>query len=314
MKKERQTLNNPDFSCISAELKTKIDIAVKRLQSFEPYEGYWIAFSGGKDSQAIYHLAEMAHVRFDAHYAVTTVDPPPLVQFIHKHYPYVIFERHLDPKGNQYSMRSLILKTKTLPDRVKRFCCRYLKESIGDGSITVTGVRWEESANRRKKHGAVDIHTTTKKYLDQVNDIEGATIGPGAESIIMNDDNDASRRLVEQCYRTRKTILNPIVDWTEQDVWDFLNKVVKVPHCELYDRGWTRIGCIGCPMASIEQRERGFREFPTYEKMYKRCIEELWEDKALTRFGVDDYPKEEAIKIIWDWWLYGTDYPAKKKP
>ena len=35
-------------------------------------KGYYLAFSGGKDSQALYHLAKMADVKFEPHYAVTT--------------------------------------------------------------------------------------------------------------------------------------------------------------------------------------------------------------------------------------------------
>lgn len=54
----------------------KLDKALQRLKSFEPEEGYFLAFSGGKDSQCVYHLAQMADVKFDAHYSVTSVDPP----------------------------------------------------------------------------------------------------------------------------------------------------------------------------------------------------------------------------------------------
>lgn len=32
--------------------KNKIDIAIERLQTFVPPEGYYLAFSGGKDSVA----------------------------------------------------------------------------------------------------------------------------------------------------------------------------------------------------------------------------------------------------------------------
>lgn len=40
----------------------------------------------------------------------------------------------------------------------------------------------------------------------------------------------------------------PIVDWTDEDVWEFLNSQ-KIPHCSLYDEGFTRIGCVCCPLA-----------------------------------------------------------------
>ena len=54
----------------------KVQTAIGRLKAFEPPEGYFLAFSGGKDSQAVYHLAKLAGVKFDAHYSLTTVDPP----------------------------------------------------------------------------------------------------------------------------------------------------------------------------------------------------------------------------------------------
>lgn len=62
----------------------KVQRAIDILRSFEPPEGYFLAFSGGKDSQCVYHLAKMAGVKFDAHYSVTSVDPPELCRFIKK--------------------------------------------------------------------------------------------------------------------------------------------------------------------------------------------------------------------------------------
>ena len=55
------------------------------------------------------------------------------------------------------------------------------------------------------------------------------------------------------CQGKRQNCDNPIIDWTREDVWYFLNEVVKVEHCELYDKGWQRIGCLFCPMASQKE-------------------------------------------------------------
>ena len=57
---------------VKGELERKIETAIKRLQSFEPPEGYYVAFSGGKDSQCIYHLCKLGGVKFDAHYGWQT--------------------------------------------------------------------------------------------------------------------------------------------------------------------------------------------------------------------------------------------------
>ena len=65
----------------------KVNLSIKRLKEFEPKEGYYLAFSGGKDSIVIKKLAEIAGVRFDSHYNNTTIDPPELIYFIRKFHP-----------------------------------------------------------------------------------------------------------------------------------------------------------------------------------------------------------------------------------
>ena len=65
----------------------KVEKAIARLQTYEPPEGYYLCFSGGKDSCVIKALADMAGVKYDAHYAVSSVDPPELVRFIKDEHP-----------------------------------------------------------------------------------------------------------------------------------------------------------------------------------------------------------------------------------
>ena len=91
-------------------VRNKIAIAIDRLRHFEPKEGYYLCFSGGKDSQCVYHLAKEAGVKFDAHYNITGIDHPELVYFIRRNYPNVIQERY------ESSMFQLIEK-KGLPSR-----------------------------------------------------------------------------------------------------------------------------------------------------------------------------------------------------
>ena len=72
------------------ELEAK---AIDLLLDHCPLEGYYVAFSGGKDSTVILDLVKRSGCKFDAHYSVTTVDPPELVQFIKREHPEVAFER-----------------------------------------------------------------------------------------------------------------------------------------------------------------------------------------------------------------------------
>ena len=146
--------------------KDKVQVAIDRLKTFEPAEGYYLAFSGGKDSVVIKALADMAGVKYDAHYRVTSVDPPELVQFIKECHPDVSMDVPKDNDGNRITMWNLIPKRKIPPTRIARYCCQTLKEDGGKGRMTITGVRWAESSNRKNNQGEVTIYKGNKKVTD----------------------------------------------------------------------------------------------------------------------------------------------------
>ena len=147
--------------------RNKVEEAIGRLRSFVPPEGYFLAFSGGKDSQCVYELAKMAGVKFDAHYSVTSVDPPELCRFLKKNYPDVIWDYHYWPDGRKKTMWNVIAAHTIPPTRQARYCCQELKESGGKGRVVVTGVRWAESVRRKENHGIAEIRTTSKKLHTQ---------------------------------------------------------------------------------------------------------------------------------------------------
>lgn len=75
-----------------SELRKKVQGSIDRIKRFDPLsfsgkDSYYLAFSGGKDSVVCKALLEMAGVKYDAHYRVTSVDPPELVRFIKKEHP-----------------------------------------------------------------------------------------------------------------------------------------------------------------------------------------------------------------------------------
>lgn len=263
-------------------VENKIKNAIERLQTFEPPEGYYLAFSGGKDSVVIKALADMAGVKYDAHYNLTTVDPPELIHFIRRHHPNVIVDKP------QKTMWQLIIENGGPPTRTMRFCCRELKERGGEWRFCITGVRWAESVSRRNKRATVEINSYTK------------------EEIMLNNDNDKARRLLETCIIKTKHVLNPIVDWTDEDVWEFIHRYKK-PYCELYDQGFKRLGCIGCPIAGTKKRLHEFQRWPKYYQAYLRAFDRMLQAR---RESGKETPWTTAQDVM-DWWIYE---PPKEDP
>lgn len=129
---------------LNLEGKNKIEVALMRLQEFQPPEGYYLAFSGGKDSVVLYDLATLADVKFDAHYNITGIDPPELVYFIRENYHDLIYEKPLETIWH-------LVERKGLPRRNARFCCEFLKEHSGANRVVLTGIRWQESWRRKRR-------------------------------------------------------------------------------------------------------------------------------------------------------------------
>lgn len=114
--------------------------------------------------------------------------------------------------------------------------------------------------------------------------------------IVMNDDNDRARRMVEMCYRTTKTMVNPIIDWEEEDVWQFLNEN-GIEHCSLYDEGFKRLGCIGCPLGGTKNMQRDFDRWPRYKELYIRAFQKTCDDNPyMVKILDEDYLEERRKK------------------
>ncbi len=151
----------------------KVEKAIKRLKAFEPPEGYFLAFSGGKDSVVVKALLDMSGCKYESHYRVTSVDPPELVQFIKEKHPDVSRDIPRDSAGNAITMWNLIPQKLMPPTRLSRYCCQKLKESSGDGRMTVTGVRWSESVARKSNQGVITMmNNETSKFVANSRDFK----------------------------------------------------------------------------------------------------------------------------------------------
>ena len=112
------------------DYKQKVEVAIELIKAFEPPAGYYLAFSGGKDSTVIYDLAVKSGVKFDAHYCVSPIDPPQLHKHIKEHFPDVQWDFHARGFWKKVVVRQM-------PRRNGRWCCEYIKEAGGEGRAPV---------------------------------------------------------------------------------------------------------------------------------------------------------------------------------
>lgn len=223
-----------------------VDIAIGKIQRMESTalryseKGFVVAFSGGKDSQVVLKLAELANVKFEGVYNLTTIDPPENVLFIRHHYPNVTIVRP------ECTFSQLVAKKRLMPTRQKRYCCAVLKESYGAGRVVLTGVRRSESQNRADRE---EIVIRTRRRHPQW--IEGS-----------EDDFYKYQETVVQCLQGKdRLIMNPIIDWSESDVWQFI-EYYELPVNPVYKMGCSRVGCVLCPLSSIESKRFDIKTWP----------------------------------------------------
>lgn len=157
-----------------------------------------------------------------------------------------------------------------LPIRTRRFCCEILKEHHGAGYCNIVGVRVAESVRRKKQAAEIKIFH-----------------GKNVEMKTLTQ----SEKTQFQCVGGKdKVLISPILDWTDKDVWAFI-KMFHVKYCNLYNKGFTRLGCLFCPSARDREREREL--YPKYYNLLRKAVASI----PLKNF--------KTVDDMLDWWFSG---------
>ena len=284
--------------------------AIKRLQlAAKMSQQYYqkpllICNSGGKDSLVLLAIAKAAGIKYEVAHSHTTADAPETVRYVRRqmyelecagikaeiHYPAY--------RGKRTSMWDLIPWKLMPPTRFARYCCKILKENTGNGRFIVTGVRASESRGRAD---SAEFETRTSRKADKGRFSYEHTAEVFSEAQTLPDVYDC--QMITACKKHKQVSVLPIVDWTNRDVWGY----IRSKHLEynpLYDYGFNRVGCIGCPLASRKIRLAEFAKYPKYENMYRhafdRCVARR---KALGKSGVTDIKDWRTGKKMFDWWM-----------
>lgn len=250
-------------------------------------------YSGGKDSDVMLELFKRSGIKFEVCHNLTTADAPQTVYHIREVMQNLelqgikcSIDYHRLVNGGRTTMWNLIPKKLMPPTRIVRYCCSELKEGGNKNRMIATGVRWAESSYRK-----------TRESFEAIGHTKRDAISVSDEKMLLSD-NDERRRLFERCELKAETVVNPIIDWTDRDIWEFINQEhLKVN--ELYQCGYDRVGCIGCPMAGRKKREKEFADFPTYKNAYIKAFERMLE----VRKARDIKKKWKSAEEVFHWWI-----------
>lgn len=286
-------------------MSDKVDIAVKRLrEAAEMSQALYdkpllVTYSGGKDSDTVLRLAQIAKIPFEVQHSHTTADAPETVYHVRNKFRELELagikcdiDYHVQPDGKRVTMWNLIPRKLMPPTRLMRYCCSELKEGGGKDRFIITGVRWAESAARKKNRGSLEVIARRKE-----------------RSLILSNDNDEDRRLFESCQMKGKRVVNPIIDWSTEDVIDFC-EAEKVNLCALYAEGWHRVGCIGCPMVG-KKRYIEFARYPTYKKAYIAAFDRMIEERKRRGAKGNGALGFETGVDVFHWWMEDGILPGQ---
>lgn len=266
----------------------KEHMAIERVKlasemSFRFYEKpVLLCYSGGKDSDLLLELTLASGVPFEIQHSLTSADAPQTVNYVRSVF-YKLECKGIKAEINRGSyngrtatMWNLIPQKLMPPTRLVRYCCSILKEIAGKDRHIMTGVRWAES-NARKDRGIFESIERKKE-----------------DKVVLTNDNDF-RKLHERCELKSKTVTNPIIDFTDDEVRDWMSVHSVNP---LYDMCFKRVGCIGCPMAG-KSRYREFEIFPLYKKLYLNAFDRM----LAVRKERGKETRWQTTEDVFRWWM-----------
>lgn len=254
-----------------------------------------ITYSGGKDSDVLLHLARASGIPFEILHSLTTADAPETVRHVYDTFRRLEekgvkcdVDKHVQPDGSRVTMWNLIPRKLMPPTRLVRYCCAVLKEGGGKDRFIATGVRWAEST-ARKRRGGLEVLTSKPQ-----------------SKLILSNDNDEDRRLFETCQLKGKRVVNPIIDWKDNEVLDYA-AIEKIPMNPLYCEGFHRVGCVGCPMAS-KARTMEFARYPRIKAAY------IWAfDRMLEKRRKRGLPCQWQSGVdVFHWWMEDGVLPGQE--
>lgn len=106
--------------------------------------------------------------------------------------------------------------------------------------------------------------------------------------------------LIKNMRENKDSVVNPIYEWTDTDVWEYIRRE-SIEVNPLYERGYKRVGCIGCPLASYSEKMKEFADYPKYKEAYIRAFGRMLDKR--NREGKKVIEMWTDAQTVFDWWV-----------
>jgi len=268
-------------------------------------------YSGGKDSDVLVQLALecLKPDEFEVLNSHTTVDSPETVYYIRERFEELrkqgikcTVQYPTNKDGSPKSMWNLILKNDTPPTRLMRYCCRELKETSAPNRFIAVGVREDEGSGRKGRSDFATREATKKDayyyYYSHAKEVFEQSERERESSGGQPNEADAyDCKFIEKAKQKKDMICNPIYQFTEKEVWELI-KDRGLKYNPMYDNGYFRVGCLGCPLARKAQLKQ-FADYPKYKALYIAAFDRMLKHREAAGKKNEWKTGEE----VFNWWI-----------
>lgn len=214
-----------------------------------------VAFSGGKDSQAVLIWAKNNLPEFNAVFCDTGHESEETYNFVHSFCKQIEVELVIIESNKYEGFMDLSKRKNRFPSSKGRFCTEELKVKpmidyildIDDDLTIYQGIRHEESKNRASMQ---KVDNYFKGYFDPIS---------------YSKDNRPryysyrKKEIVARQFET--TVVRPIITWTTKQVFEYIRSN-GFDWNPLYNAGFSRVGCFPCVMCRHSEILNIARNYP----------------------------------------------------
>jgi phosphoadenosine phosphosulfate reductase len=185
---------------------------------------------------------------------------------------------------------------------------RFIKREHGDVVFEIPKMNFFEMAKLKNDFPTRKVRWCCKEFKESRSPI-GAILILGVRGAESPHRRSIWKEVTAHMY-THQYAIAPILNWSDDEVWQFI-KGRNLPYCKLYDQGFKRIGCVGCPMSS--NKDRDFRRWPHFEKRWHQLFHYVWNKKTgsiqrnkLAWFGDKYFDNADEM---YKWWRSNDSLP-----